>query len=100
MLCNYFFLFNQGDKIFYAEKTFKEGENDQFLHAEQNRGYYCDQLDEIDLVSMGNMTQFNMTLQINKIDVQPFENGGTLTSKTFFCLQFNQKLSFVKLRQL
>lgn len=67
-----------------AEKIFDEMENSQYLQAEQNYAYSCEQREQVMLVS-NNATQYNITLNINKIEVQPFTNSYNQTQNFDSC---------------
>jgi len=67
-----------------ASKTFVQSDNSQFLHAEQNYAYSCDQMEQV-MLSSKNAALYNITLNINHIEVQPFINSHNQTTNVDSC---------------
>lgn len=57
-----------------ANKTFREGENTEFLHASQNKSYSCSIQENVTLES----TAANVSIAITDIMVQPFTHNNTM----------------------
>lgn len=67
-----------------ANKTFTDASNGELFRGQTGHSYECEKSHSLPLES-ANSTDYNVTVEFNKVKVQPFENDGKEASATNSC---------------
>lgn len=74
----------QAMKSFSGETTFTDKSNGELFRGQTNHAYSCEQ-DHLLPLKTSNATLYNITVDFQKIFVQPFENKGTKSKDVNVC---------------